>query len=85
MALKSEIGNNAAQGTIMTETQFAQEDLQVDLTIHGFSANLIKEFAAKIVNPYFNGNLSRAVQILMEKAVVEESVVSRATNGASEI
>ena len=69
----------------MTQTQYAEEDLLVDLTFHGFSANLLKEFATKIAKPYFKGNLSKAVQILMEKAVEEESVVERATNGASGI
>jgi hypothetical protein len=64
----------------MTQTQYTEEDLQVDLTLHGFPANLIKEFAAKIVKPYFNGNLNKAMQTLMEKAVVEETVVSHATS-----
>jgi hypothetical protein len=63
----------------MTETQIAvQEDLLVDLTIHGFSANLLKEFAAKIVKPYFKGNLNQAVQVLMEKALSEESLFEQA-------
>jgi hypothetical protein len=69
----------------MTQTQYAKEDLLVDLTFHGFSANLLKEFVTKIAKPYFSGNLTKAVQILMEKAVEEESVVERATNGASKI
>jgi hypothetical protein len=69
----------------MTQTQYTEEDLLVDLTFHGFSANLIKEFAAKIAKPYFKGNLTKAVQILMEKAVEEESLVNRVTNGASGI
>jgi hypothetical protein len=67
----------------MTQTQFTEENLKVDLTLHGFPANLLKEFAKKISNPYFRGNFNKAVQILMEKAVVEESIVSRATNEVS--
>ncbi len=69
----------------MTQIQYLEEDLQVDFTLHGFSANLLREFAAKIAKPYFKGNLNKAMQNLIEKAVVEESVVSRATNGASGI
>jgi hypothetical protein len=51
-----------------------QEDLLVDLTFHNFSANLLKEFASKIVKPYFKGNLNQAVQMLMENALSEESL-----------
>jgi hypothetical protein len=69
----------------MTQTQCTKEDLQVDFTLHGFSANLLQEFASKIAKPYFNGNLNKAMQTLMEKAVVEETVVSHATNGASRV
>ncbi|MFA5366074.1 MAG: hypothetical protein WC325_12905 [Candidatus Bathyarchaeia archaeon] len=59
----------------MTKTQLAvEEDLLVDLTFHGFSANLLKEFASKIVKPYFKGNLNQAVQMLIEKALTEEAL-----------
>jgi hypothetical protein len=51
-----------------------QEDLLVDLTFHNFSANLLKDFASKIVKPYFKGNLNQAVQMLMENALSEESL-----------
>jgi hypothetical protein len=51
-----------------------QEDLLVDLTFHNFSANLLKEFASKIVKPYFKGNLNQAVQMLMENVLSEESL-----------
>jgi hypothetical protein len=60
----------------------AEEDLLVDLTFHGFSATLLKEFASKIVKPYFNGNLNEAVKCLLEKAVAEESFVNEAVRQA---
>jgi hypothetical protein len=66
----------------MKQTQTAiKEDMLVDLTFHDFSASLLKEFAQKIVKPYFNGNLNTAIKSLMEKAVIEEAVVDKAVNG----
>jgi hypothetical protein len=63
----------------MTETEIAvEEDLLVDLTFHGFSAGLLKEFAMKIVKPYFNGNMNMAVKSLIEKAIMEETLVNQA-------
>jgi len=62
----------------MTETQIAfEEDLLVDLTFHDFSANLLKEFASRIVKPYFKGNLNQAIQMLMEKALTEETLYNQ--------
>ncbi len=63
----------------MTETEIAvEEDLLVDLTFHGFSAGLLKDFAMKIVKPYFNGNMNIAVKSLIEKAIMEETIVNQA-------
>lgn len=63
----------------MTETEIAvEEDLLVDLTFHDFSAGLLKEFALRIVKPYFKGNLNQAVKMLMEKALTEETLVNQA-------
>ena len=63
----------------MTQTQTAtEEDLLVSLTFHNFSAELIKEFALKIVKPYFGGNTNDAVRSLMEKAIIEETRVNQA-------
>ena len=65
--------------TNMTETEIAvEEDLLVDLTFHGFSAGLLKEFALKIVKPYFNGNMNKAIKSLIEKAIMEETLVNQA-------
>ena len=63
----------------MTETEIAvEEDLLVDLTFHGFSAGLLKDFAMKIVKPYFNGNMNVAIKSLIEKAIMEETIVNQA-------
>jgi hypothetical protein len=63
----------------MTQTEIAtEEDLLVSLTFHNFSAKMLKEFALKIVKPYFNGNMNQAVRRLMEKAINEETTVNKA-------
>lgn len=61
-----------------TQTQMLPEDLQVDLVFHDFSANMLQEFLTKIVKPYFKGNLNQAVQVLMEKALSEETLFNQA-------
>jgi hypothetical protein len=53
----------------------AEEDLLVDLTFHNVSASLIKEFAQKIVIPYYHGNLNAAIQDLMGKTVSEQDFI----------
>jgi len=53
----------------------AQEDLEVDLTLHNVPAVLISEFAEKIVRPYYNGNLNAAIQDLIGKALSEQEFV----------
>ena len=64
----------------MTQTQTAfEEDLLVSLTFHNFSAEMLKEFALKIVKPYFRGNLNEAVRSLMEKAIAEETLLNQTT------
>ncbi len=63
----------------MTQTQTAsEEDLLVSLTFHNFSAEMLKEFAKKIVRPYFSGNMNEAVRSLMQKAIEEENLVNKA-------
>ncbi len=63
----------------MTQTETATEqDLLVSLTFHNFSAEMLTEFALKIVKPYFNGNMNEAVRRLMEKAIQEETIVNQA-------
>ncbi len=63
----------------MTQNQTAtEEDLLVSLTFHNFSAGMLKEFAQKIVKPYFHGNINEAVRSLMQKAIDEETLVNDA-------
>jgi hypothetical protein len=63
----------------MVQTQIAtEEDLQIDLIFHDFSAELLKEFIQKIVTPYFNGNMNEAVRSLMQRAICEETIVNHA-------
>jgi hypothetical protein len=55
-----------------------KENLHVSLTLHNFSAEMLKEFAQKIVLPYFHGNVNQAIRSLMEKAITEETMVNQA-------
>ncbi|TFH23353.1 hypothetical protein E4G67_03225 [Candidatus Bathyarchaeota archaeon] len=63
----------------MTQTDtLTEKDLLVDLTLHNMSAGMLKEFALKIVKPYFGGNMNSAIINLMKKAVEEETIVNQA-------
>jgi ferritin-like protein len=67
----------------MTQTEIPTEkDLLISLTIHNFPAEMIKEFAQKIVRPYFSGNLNQAIRTLMENAVIEETITRKALSEA---
>jgi hypothetical protein len=61
----------------MTQTA-TEEDLFISLTFHNFSAKMLKEFALKIVKPYFNGNINEAVRSLMQKAIEDEAIATQA-------
>jgi len=61
------------QSETLTETE-----LVVSLTLHNFPAEMLKEFAKKIVKPYFGGNLNQALRTLMENAIKEENIVNQA-------
>lgn len=52
-----------------------EEDLLVDLTFHAVPAGLLMEFAQKIVQPYYAGNLNRALKDLIEKAITEQQLL----------
>jgi hypothetical protein len=54
----------------------AKEELQVDLTFHNVPDSLVIEFTRKIVRPYYQGNLNRAIQDLLQKAVAEQEYVN---------
>ena len=58
-----------------TFSQVVESDFPVDLTLHQVPASLLTEFAQKIVKPYYNGNLNRAVQDLLHKAIAEQDFV----------
>ena len=62
----------------------SQEDLLVSLTLHNFSAEMLKEFAIKIVKPYFGGNVNEAVRKLMEKAIAEETLLNQVMAGTNQ-
>jgi len=62
----------------MSQKQINAEDFLVDLTLHNFSAAMLKEFAIKIVKPYFGGNINQALRSLMDKAIEEETLFSDA-------
>jgi hypothetical protein len=64
-----------------TEMTTQEQALLVSLTLHNFSAEMLKEFALKIVRPYFGGNVNEAVRSLMEKAIAEETIVNQAIIG----
>ena len=69
----------------MTQTEIAaQEDFLISLTLHNFSAEMLKEFAQKIVKPYFGGNINQAIRSLMENAITEETTVNQAIIGKKE-
>ena len=52
-----------------------ENHLQVDLTLHDVSADLLSEFAEKIVKPYYQGNLNAAIQDLIQKVLLEQEMV----------
>jgi hypothetical protein len=63
----------------LTQTEAVyEEDLMVSLTFHNFSAEMLREFAAKIVKPYFRGNINEALRCLMQKAIDEEALTAQA-------
>ena len=50
----------------------AQNEMLIDLTLHNLPASLLREFAARIVRPYYFGSLSQAIRDLMENAVADQ-------------
>jgi hypothetical protein len=63
----------------MIQTEITTEkDFLISLTLHNFSAEMIKEFARKIAKPYFDGNLNQALRTLMENAINEETITNKA-------
>ncbi len=56
-----------------------EDDLLVDLAFHNVPASLLIEFSAKIVRPYYRGNLTGAIKDLIQKALSEQEIVSSHT------
>ncbi len=52
-----------------------EDDLLVELRLNNVPASLLAEFAEKIVQPYYNGNVNAAVQDLLHKAIMEQDFV----------
>jgi hypothetical protein len=52
-----------------------EDDLLVDLTFHDVPAGLLMEFAEKIVQPYYAGNLNQALKDLIEKTITEQQLL----------
>lgn len=63
----------------MTQSEITTEkELLVDLKLHNISAEMLKEFAIKIVKPYFGGNMNKAINSLVKKALEEETIINKA-------
>jgi hypothetical protein len=61
----------------VTRTETICEDIQVSLTFYNLPAEMLKEFALKIVKPYFRGNMNEAIRCLMQKSIEEETIVAQ--------
>jgi hypothetical protein len=57
------------------EVLATEDDLLVDLTFHNVPASLLTEFAEKIVQPYYSGNMNAAIQDLLQKALAEQDFI----------
>ncbi len=69
-------------GSVKKLTQASiEQDMLISLTLHNFSAEMLREFAVKIVKPYFDGNINEALRSMMQKAIEEETIVNQALLG----
>jgi hypothetical protein len=66
-------------------TQTAEQELLLSIKLHSFPAEVLKEFAEKIVKPYFGGNLNQAIRSLMEKTLTEEVMFNQALKAHSKL
>jgi hypothetical protein len=57
------------------QTLLTEDDLLINLTLNNVPASLLSEFAEKIVQPYYKGNLNAAIQDLLHKALAEQDYV----------
>ena len=61
----------------MLQVTADEETLSVDLTFHNLPANLLKEFALRVVKPYYSGSLTAAVKDLMQQAIADQEFVQK--------
>jgi len=52
-----------------------QEDLHIDLTLHGVSADLLEQFALRVAQPYYGWKVVEAIKDLMQRAVADQEFV----------
>jgi gamma-glutamyltranspeptidase len=53
----------------------AEDDLNVGLAFHEVPASLLTEFAEKIAEPFYRGNIANAIKDLMQQAIAEREFV----------
>lgn len=54
-----------------------EDDLLMDLAHHNIPPALLIEFSEKIVQPYYRGNLTTAINDLLQKALSEQDLHQR--------
>jgi hypothetical protein len=52
-----------------------EDDLLVDLAYHNVPPSLLIKFSERIVQPLYNGNLTAAIQDLLQKALIEQEII----------
>jgi hypothetical protein len=61
--------------TRKTALLVTEDDLLVDLAYHNVPPSLLIKFSEKIVQPIYNGNLTAAIQDLLQKALSEQEPI----------
>jgi hypothetical protein len=61
--------------TRKTALLVTEDDLLVDLAYHNVPPSLLIKFSERIVQPIYNGNLTAAIQDLLQKALTEQEPV----------
>ena len=67
---RSKNGNRHKTALLVTE-----DDLLVDLAYHNVPPSLLIKFSERIVQPYYSGNLTAAIQDLLQKALAEQQPI----------
>ncbi len=53
----------------------AEVPQRVSLVFNNMPTPLLREFAVKVVKPYFGGNFNEAIRQLMDQAVIDEELL----------